>query len=105
MLQMARGIRSLAREVLNLARATKSQPREASACKIQDLTPPRVAPLRVCTQDLTPVRAKKKLLWCSGAFFLAVSGGVANGTRTHDNQNHNLGLYQLSYSHHRNQRL
>ena len=25
--------------------------------------------------------------------------GVANGTRTHDNQNHNLGLYQLSYSH------
>ena len=28
-------------------------------------------------------------------------GGVANGTRTHDNQNHNLGLYQLSYSHRR----
>ena len=27
-------------------------------------------------------------------------GGVADGTRTHDNQNHNLGLYQLSYSHH-----
>ena len=25
--------------------------------------------------------------------------GVADGTRTHDNQNHNLGLYQLSYSH------
>ena len=32
-------------------------------------------------------------------------GGVANGTRTHDNQNHNLGLYQLSYSHHRSLRL
>ena len=31
--------------------------------------------------------------------FLQVSG-VADGTRTHDNQNHNLGLYQLSYSHH-----
>ena len=27
--------------------------------------------------------------------------GVANGTRTHDNRNHNPGLYQLSYSHHR----
>ena len=26
--------------------------------------------------------------------------GVADGTRTHDDQNHNLGLYQLSYSHH-----
>ena len=26
-------------------------------------------------------------------------GGVADGTRTHDDQNHNLGLYQLSYSH------
>ena len=31
--------------------------------------------------------------------FLQGVGGVANGTRTHDNQNHNLGLYQLSYSH------
>ena len=26
--------------------------------------------------------------------------GVANGTWTHDNRNHNPGLYQLSYSHH-----
>ena len=25
--------------------------------------------------------------------------GVADGTRTHDNRNHNPGLYQLSYSH------
>ena len=25
--------------------------------------------------------------------------GVANGARTHDNRNHNPGLYQLSYSH------
>lgn len=24
---------------------------------------------------------------------------MANGTRTHDNWNHNPGLYQLSYSH------
>ena len=27
--------------------------------------------------------------------------GVADGARTHDDQNHNLGLYQLSYSHRR----
>ena len=27
--------------------------------------------------------------------------GVADGTRTRDNRNHNPGLYQLSYSHHR----
>ena len=27
--------------------------------------------------------------------------GVADGTRTRDNQNHNLVLYQLNYSHHR----
>jgi hypothetical protein len=26
-------------------------------------------------------------------------GGVTDGARTRDNQNHNLGLYQLSYSH------
>ena len=25
--------------------------------------------------------------------------GVADGARTHDNWNHNPGLYQLSYSH------
>ena len=30
--------------------------------------------------------------------------GVADGARTHDNRNHNPGLYQLSYSH-RNQQL
>ena len=28
--------------------------------------------------------------------------GVADGARTHDNRNHNPGLYQLSYSHHKN---
>src|SRR3982074_425024 len=26
--------------------------------------------------------------------------GVADGARTHDNRNHNPGLYQLSYGHH-----
>lgn len=25
---------------------------------------------------------------------------MTDGTRTHDNQNHNLALYQLNYSHH-----
>ena len=34
-----------------------------------------------------------------GAFVLI--GGVADGARTHDNRNHNPGLYQLSYSHRR----
>lgn len=28
--------------------------------------------------------------------------GVADGARTHDNQNHNLALYQLNYGHHTN---
>ncbi len=27
--------------------------------------------------------------------------GVTDGIRTHDNRNHNPGLYQLSYRHHR----
>jgi integrase len=26
--------------------------------------------------------------------------GVDDGTRTHDDRNHNPGLYQLSYTHH-----
>ena len=33
-----------------------------------------------------------------------VQCGVADGTRTHDNRNHNPGLYQLSYSHRRGTR-
>ncbi len=28
-------------------------------------------------------------------------GGVIDGARTHDNWNHNPGLYQLSYDHHK----
>jgi hypothetical protein len=32
--------------------------------------------------------------------FIDEKFGVADGTRTHDNRNHNPGLYQLSYSHH-----
>jgi hypothetical protein len=32
---------------------------------------------------------------------LAGKSGVADGTRTRDNRNHNPGLYQLSYSHQR----
>ncbi len=30
-----------------------------------------------------------------------LQNGVNDGTRTHDNRNHNPGLYQLSYAHHR----
>ena len=34
-------------------------------------------------------------------YHLAISlYGVNDGTRTHDNQNHNLALYQLNYIHH-----
>jgi hypothetical protein len=33
--------------------------------------------------------------------FLQNQTGVADGARTHDNRNHNPGLYQLSYSHQR----
>ena len=33
-------------------------------------------------------------------WFIVLIFGVADGARTHDNRNHNPGLYQLSYSHH-----
>ncbi len=33
-------------------------------------------------------------------FILAVKNGVDDGIRTHDDRNHNPGLYQLSYAHH-----
>ena len=35
----------------------------------------------------------------AGRLFGALLNGVADGTRTRDNWNHNPGLYQLSYSH------
>ena len=32
--------------------------------------------------------------------FLLSNNGVDDGTRTHDDRDHNPGLYQLSYAHH-----
>ena len=45
---------------------------------------------------------RKLLIWPR---FSGMADGVADGTRTHDDQNHNLGLYQLSYSHRREAKL
>jgi hypothetical protein len=33
-------------------------------------------------------------------FTTSAESGVDDGARTHDNRNHNPGLYQLSYAHH-----
>ena len=38
---------------------------------------------------------------CSTIELTARGSGVNDGTRTHDDRNHNPGLYQLSYAHHR----
>ena len=42
-------------------------------------------------------KKKKSCMIFAGLLF-----GVADGARTHDNWNHNPGLYQLSYSHRKN---
>ena len=44
-----------------------------------------------------PAAQKKPAAIAAGFFHGAY--GVADGTRTRDNRNHNPGLYQLSYSH------
>ena len=41
----------------------------------------------------------KKKKPCNSLNCKAFLSGVADGARTHDNRNHNPGLYQLSYSH------
>ena len=44
----------------------------------------------------------------AGAFCiceLSQKNGVDDGTRTHDSRNHNPGLYQLSYAHHKTAQL
>ena len=43
-----------------------------------------------------PNKFKKKVL----SLIRPYNDGVARGTRTHDNQIHNLALYRLNYSHH-----
>ncbi len=51
--------------------------------------------------DLATFRKRKKALRFSRKCLISFEFfGVADGTRTHDNRNHNPGLYQLSYSHH-----
>jgi hypothetical protein len=44
-------------------------------------------------------RKPLRILFRSGFALTLESFGVADGARTHDNRNHNPGLYQLSYSH------
>ena len=39
-------------------------------------------------------------VWCLTGLATSQYAGVDDGTRTHDNQNHNLALYQLNYVHH-----
>ena len=48
------------------------------------------------TEKISAEKTKKPVE--TGFFVLNI--GVADGARTHDNRNHNPGLYQLSYSHH-----
>ena len=43
---------------------------------------------------------KKAPQFALGALETAAFGGANDGARTRDNQNHNLGLYQLSYVRH-----
>ena len=47
---------------------------------------------------MTQESGVRTVTYVSGPYTLKV--GVADGIRTHDNRNHNPGLYQLSYSHH-----
>jgi hypothetical protein len=51
---------------------------------------------QVAGDDTVEARARGDTGWAHGPRRF----GVADGARTHDNWNHNPGLYQLSYSHH-----
>ena len=55
------------------------------------------------SESVPPIYPKDRRPKCKLLIWLQIFGmadGVADGTRTHDNRNHNPGLYQLSYSHH-----
>ncbi len=51
-----------------------------------------------CTNKKACYQLSSRLCMCRKAL-----SGVADGARTHDNRNHNPGLYQLSYSHRKKQ--
>ena len=53
------------------------------------------------TRNLSPAIKSTAMPCWFDRYFL----GVADGARTHDNRNHNPGLYQLSYSHLRNRKV
>ena len=57
------------------------------------------------TRTLTPKAPEPKsgasTNFATPANWIYALNGVAKGARTLDNRNHNPGLYQLSYSHHR----
>ena len=44
--------------------------------------------------------AKTQQAWVVRVFIVREKNGVPDGARTRDSQNHNLELYQLSYTHH-----
>ncbi len=46
-----------------------------------------------------PANSRVKV-WCLNHLAIPLRNGVDEGTRTPDNQNHNLALYQLNYIHH-----
>src|SRR5690554_1601917 len=56
--------------------------------------------IRTCGRRNDEAETKKPAIL---AGFFVGNGGVTDGSRTHDHRNHNPGLYQLSYSHHRRQ--
>jgi hypothetical protein len=47
----------------------------------------------------SPIITASKTIAMNPLGLIGMVGGVADGTRTHDNRNHNPGLYQLSYGH------
>jgi hypothetical protein len=74
-------------------RMPSNRPRRTTSEAVSAWRPPRSRRIS------TPQR-----LWRTNAFSsldTAKRNGVADGTRTHDSRDHNPGLYQLSYGHHR----
>jgi hypothetical protein len=78
---------------MNAMQAQPARPSRSSLHRPQTLGLQRERLKNQSTKEKSPESKRRQ-----GIF---LCGGVADGTRTHDNQNHNLGLYQLSYSHRR----
>ena len=83
--------RMVRKERLELSRVTPLEPKSSASTNSATLA--QITAIALCSAVNSVDDRHKAVKWSTVT-------GVNDGTRTHDDRNHNPGLYQLSYAHH-----